>query len=117
MLEFFWDLYQQRQISELRSDLARAQSSGSSAGNRKLDELERRVDLLALTTMATWSLISGRLGLSDADLQAEMKRLDLADGAEDGRVNQPRTCPSCSRPVGRRVSRCIYCGANLGAQL
>jgi hypothetical protein len=116
MFDFFWDLYQQRQISELRSDLSRAQS-GKSAGNRQLADLERRVDLLALTTMATWSLIAGRLGLSDADLQAEMKRLDMADGVEDGRVNQPRHCPDCSRPVARRINRCIYCGTHVGSQL
>lgn len=117
MLEFFWDLYQQRQISELRSDLARAQSAGNSTGNRQLNELERRIDLLALTNMAMWSLIAGRLGLSDADLQAEMKRLDLSDGVEDGKVNQPRNCPDCGRTVARRVSRCIYCGANVGPSL
>lgn len=117
MLNFFWDLYQHRQISELRGDLARAQHSGSSANNRQLSDLERRVDLLALTTMATWSLIAGRLGLSDADLEAEIKRLDLADGVEDGKMNQPRTCPNCARPVARRISRCIYCSTSVGAQL
>lgn len=117
MLNFFWDLYQHRLISELRSDIARAQHSGSSAANRQLNELERRVDLLALTTMATWSLIAGRLGLADADLEAEMKRLDLSDGVEDGKINQPRNCPGCSRPVARRLSRCIYCGTSVGTTL
>lgn len=116
MLDFFWDLYQQRQISELRSDLIRARHA-ENPRDRQLTDLERRVDLLALTNMAMWSLLAGRLGLSDGDLQAEMRRLDLSDGVEDGKVNQPRTCPDCGRAVARRISRCIYCGASVGAQL
>lgn len=117
MFDFFWDLYQQRQISDLRADLARTQTAGFVGNSQQFAELERRLDLLALTTMAAWSLVAGRLGLSDADLKAEMKRLDLSDGVADGKVNQPRHCPSCSRPVARRISRCIYCGTNVGAAL
>lgn len=116
MFNFFWDLYQHRQISSLREEVIRARHADNPR-DRKFSELERRVDLLALTNMAMWSLIAGRLGVSDADLQAEMKRLDLADGVEDGKVNQPRACPDCGRTVARRVSRCIYCGANVGVQL
>jgi hypothetical protein len=116
MFDFVWNLYQQRQISELKSDLVRAKYADK-PGDRRLMELERRLDLLALTSAAMWSLIAGRLGLSDADLQAEMRRLDLADGVEDGKINQPRNCPGCSRPVSRRVSRCIYCGTSVGATL
>ncbi len=117
MFDFFWDLYQQRQITKLKADLVRARHEGAPGANRKLDDLERRADLLAITTAAMWSLVAGRLGLSDADLQAEIRRLDLTDGVEDGRMNPPRNCPSCARPVARRLSRCIYCGTHVGQPL
>jgi len=39
--------------------------------------------------------------------------VDLAHGhvGPDGSSTQPVPCPKCKRPVSRRHSRCIYCGA------
>lgn len=134
-MSFFWDLFQQSQIRDLQSDIARARSeaqrhSSAATSDRelltpRLDALERRVELLALTTDAMWRLVADRLNLTDKDLSDKVYDVDLSDGELDNRLSTPgRTpatkdpapsatpsdCAKCGRVIPRRASRCIYCG-------
>jgi len=77
-----------------------------------VDELEARLDRLALVTEALWTLLRERVGMTDEELIARVREVDLSDGVLDGKVKHPAsTCPGCGRTLSRRHVRCIYCGA------
>lgn len=131
-MSFFWDLFQQSQISDLQSEIAQTRSEARRVATSdrelltpRLDALERRVELLALTTDAMWRLVADRLNLTDKDLSDKVYDVDLSDGELDNRLSTPgRTpatkdpspsatpsdCAKCGRVIPRRASRCIYCG-------
>ena len=111
-MHMLWDLYQQSQIRA-------TQAKVESASNRTKDvrdsvlKLEDRTDRLALTTMAMWALMSEKLGITEADLEAKIQEIDLSDGRLDGKVRvQAKTCPSCNRKLSKRHNKCMYCGAD-----
>jgi len=110
-----WELYQQYKITSANSKAdALARESGNLGS--ALTELGHRTDRLALATMAVWSLMCDKFGLTDADLEARMNEIDLSDGKLDGKVRvEARSCPSCNRTLSKRQSKCIYCGAQADA--
>lgn len=110
-----WELYQQYKITEANSKTeALARESGNLGTT--LAELGHRTDRLALATMAVWSLMSEKFGLTDADLEARMNEIDLSDGKLDGKVRvEARVCPSCDRTLSKRQSKCIYCGTQVAS--
>ena len=75
-------------------------------------ELEDRVNRLAMTCCAMWTVIQAHSNVTDDQLINMVAELDLSDGAADGRagVEQVNDCPSCARPVAVRHLRCMYCG-------
>ncbi len=73
--------------------------------------LERRVDKLALISMALWSLLSEKTNLTEEDLMARVKKIDLLDGEADGKLKrQLAKCSACGRVMSPRHANCIYCG-------
>lgn len=116
MLGFLWDLHQQGRIRDLESRLASDAKTGG-ATERGLVETAQRVDALALLNMAMWSILEEKLGVSEAELAARVERIDLEDGARDGRrTAPPARCPGCGRTVAARHRHCIYCGESLGSR-
>ncbi len=74
--------------------------------------LEHRLDRLALICMAMWSLIQSDTNLTEDDLLARVKEIDLMDGAADGKITrQVAKCSQCDRPMSTRHTKCIYCGS------
>jgi hypothetical protein len=81
----------------------------------RVNELEERVDHLALLSVALWQLLSESTGWSEEELIKRVTELDLRDGKIDGRVTgNAIDCPECHRPVARRHRRCLYCEHELG---
>lgn len=117
MFDLLWNLSQQREIAQLRTEVNAARRDGGSARDSRIDELERRMDLLALTTMGMWSLVREKLRITDAELESAMNHIDLIDGVADGKMSPPRHCPKCARTLSRRHSRCMYCGTEVGPVL
>jgi hypothetical protein len=110
MMNFLWDLHQHGQISEARADAAQAKSDASQQMER-VRELEFSLQRMALVSQALWELLRSRLGLTEEELIAAIKEIDLRDGKLDGRMAAQRmNCPSCERVVSSKHSRCIYCG-------
>ncbi len=111
-MTFLWDFYQHQQIDAAR----KAQTSLEAGQEKNLREVERlrdRIDALTLTNVAMWTLLRDKLGLTDAQLEARVTELDLADGTRDSKMGLGAwKCGACTRPNSRRHARCLYCGAD-----
>jgi RNase P subunit RPR2 len=122
MLDIIWDLFQQRQISNLADgrlsqlEKERSQDRKTDANDERVRELEQRHEQLKLVTLALWSLLRDRLGLSEAELRKYVEQIDLLDGKKDGKAptSQEKTiCEGCSRSVIGTSAVCVYCGTPL----
>ncbi|MDK1288376.1 hypothetical protein [Pseudoalteromonas umbrosa] len=121
MIDFIWDMFQQRQIGEvqdgLRSNLEKDkyQDGKISTNDARLKELERRHEQLKLVTMAMWTLLKDHSGLTENDLKKYIEKVDLMDGKADGRVNtkEKSDCKGCGRTILTTSLACPYCGGDL----
>ena len=110
MFDLLWNLHQQGQISDAKSDATTARQDATTAGDR-VRELEARLDRLTLATQALWELARGRFDVSDAELLAKIEEIDLRDGQKDQRISpRAQACPKCQRRINTRHAACIYCG-------
>lgn len=78
----------------------------------RMRELEVTVSHMALACQAMWELLRERASVTDAELLAKMKEVDLRDGSLDGRMRPVVVnCPKCGKPSNTKHSVCMYCGA------
>jgi hypothetical protein len=110
----------------MKNILQMAEAIGSDGGDRagvfgleaiprpvagELHKMEQRIDALVLANLAMWSILREKLGVTDEELEARVKELDLADGQQDGKLRVgPRMCEKCKRPNSPRWRKCLYCG-------
>ncbi|HOF38628.1 MAG TPA: hypothetical protein PLD73_01045 [Candidatus Hydrogenedentes bacterium] len=74
-------------------------------------ELEHQVARMALLNQSLWELLCERLGLTEQELEAKVREVDLRDGVLDGKItNTPVKCPQCGRVSASKHYRCLYCG-------
>ena len=115
MIDFLWDLSQQKQIGEAKAAATDAKSRNAEQATR-VQELEFRLERLALACQAMWELLRQTTGLTEAQLLAKISEVDLRDGKKDGRITARRvSCPSCGRTGTSRGKKCIYCGTTLAS--
>lgn len=110
-----WDLFQQSQISGLESRTSRAEAAASRAAsdsNRRVDELEDRLDRMALVNTALFELLCAKLGVTSEEIRTKVQEVDLRDGQADGKLGAAPVAPCnrCHRPISRKHARCLYCG-------
>ena len=111
MLDFFWDLHQQKGIAEAKTDESQAKEAVRSQNDR-VRELEFTVQRMALASQAMWELLRSRFEMDEEDLLARIKEIDLRDGRLDGRMQaQASKCSNCGRLTNAKNPRCIYCGS------
>ncbi len=88
-------------------------ADSSEAAARHYAELQQeRIDRLVLVTHAMWTLLSEKMGVTEADLVKRLTELDAADGTVDGKEMQtkpPARC-SCGAAICRKMNRCLFCG-------
>ena len=91
-------------------DAAQAREAAHDARD-KANEIRDRFDRLTLLCMAMWELMK-KSGVTDEQLAAKVKEIDLADGKLDGRYSPSvvSQCPKCGHVMSRRHSKCLYCG-------
>ena len=114
MFGLFWDLYQQRQIARLQSDVGKEASETEFAARREaarqVQEVSERLDRTVMAMHAMWTLLAERTNVTEADLATRITEIDARDGVADGRITpQPVTC-SCGATVCTKFSRCLFCG-------
>ena len=77
----------------------------------KVRGLEKKMAKLELKNQVLWELVRDALKITDADLRARMKEIDLRDGIEDGAITTvPLQCPQCNRVSSSQHWKCMYCG-------
>jgi hypothetical protein len=114
MIELFWEFRQDGRINAAEGAAARAGNRVAQM-NERLSRAELQAEKAVLVMEAMWQLLRESAGVTDAQLQAKVRELDLADGKLDGKVSRPpAVCPDCKRTTSRRNRRCIYCGTDLG---
>lgn len=91
---------------------ASARAAGQARGaKRDVAYLEERVERLSLVCMAMWSLLQDKTNLTEEDLLARVKVLDMMDGTEDNRASRTvQKCQACGRTMSPRHRKCLYCG-------
>jgi len=110
MLDILIDLYQQGRIRDAEATARKANSkTGDLQGD--LQKLSDRLDRLALISQAMWELVREQTNLSNDQILAKIREVDLRDGKADGKIGRRIfTCKNCGQKVSSSHRHCIYCG-------
>jgi len=101
----------ERAISALDS-AAEAEAQIAPGAGPSVYELRNRLDRLTLACVALWELLQQCSDLTEEDLMAKVKEVDLRDGAADGKIaSKVSQCRKCGRVMSVRHQKCLYCGA------
>lgn len=103
---------QTRSNTSLANNAEAAVRSRAAAASQNASLLEDRLERLSLVCMAMWSLLQDKTNLTEQDLIARVKMLDMMDGVKDGKATRTVSkCTQCNRVMAARHQRCLYCGA------
>ncbi len=109
-MQFLWEFYQQGQISAADRKSNQALRDVERVEQR-IERLERAVEQLKLVNIALAELLVVKLGVTESELVAKIKEIDLRDGIQDGKASSaPAICPQCRRRYNAKTNRCLYCG-------
>ena len=109
-----WNIVQQQQIGQNREAVRNAGRDSRDAVESVV-RLRESMDRLTLVCHAMWSLLKENTKLSEDDLLAKVKEIDLMDGKLDGKLKKQVgiACNACQKANNRRHRQCIYCGADI----
>jgi len=114
MLEFVLGYGMGQKSAAKASALSRSamDTDGTRPINR-IEDLNERLDKLAMIVRAMWALLEGQ-GLTADQLIAKLEEIDLVDGVVDDQI-RPRVvdCPSCHSKVAVGLQACQFCGAQV----
>jgi hypothetical protein len=90
-----------------------AATTDGTTPTRRIEELDERIDKLAMIVRAMWALLEGQ-GLTADQLIAKLEEIDLLDGVVDDQI-RPRVvdCPSCHSKVAVGLKACQFCSAQV----
>lgn len=81
------------------------------------DKSKKNLERLYMVVHAMWDLLSERVGLTDADLEAKLMEIDLRDGRIDGQdatETAMQVCQHCGKAIPAGQIQCQWCGALTG---
>jgi len=115
MIYDLWDVFQHGKIAAASGAAEDAKRDARHADTRLHAEvlrLESKIDGLALICQALFEILRDKGGVTQDEVDARMKEIDLRDGRADGRIRgQPTKCPQCKRIAHTRQRVCMYCSA------
>lgn len=96
--------------ANVSASAARASTQAQQATSAMKD-VQFEIDRLKLMNQALWELLKVHTGITEEQLAAKVKEVDLRDGSEDGRMtHQALQCPNCGRVSSSKHYKCLYCG-------
>jgi hypothetical protein len=116
----FWELFQQdriRRADETASE-ARTETRGAMREiedlRQRVRSLEERAERLTLAAIAMAEILRDRDLLSEEEVEAKIREIDLRDGELDGKLaTRVQRCSKCDRVISRSRRACLYCGTPL----
>ena len=99
----------QAMAADINASAARRTASGA---KRQVLELEMKVEKSLMVCEALWEFVKRHHNLQDSDLVELVRKIDLKDGKEDGKVSKtkPLKCEECGKTIQRGKNKCMYCG-------
>lgn len=113
-MSLFWMLGMAQALGQAADHGSSVHVTGSvqPAIDRAEKRIGDRLDRLALVCAAMWSILQEQADLTEEDLLARVREIDLRDGQADGKISpQIVRCRQCDRVMSPRHQRCLYCGA------
>ena len=105
--------YAQNFIAQVDAQHARDVARESAMSS---DKARKNTERLYLVVQAMWELLKEKAGLTDADLDAKVREIDMRDGRLDGQdltQTAPLTCRQCGRTILSGQSQCSWCGSQV----
>lgn len=102
--------YAQNYIAQVDAQHARDIAREGSVSSGKI---RRNTERLYMVVQAMWELLKEKAGLTDADLDAKVRDIDMRDGRLDGQdltQTAPMTCRQCGRTILSGQLQCAWCG-------
>jgi hypothetical protein len=114
MLEFVLGYSMGQKTAARASALSRTATAIDGTGaTRRIEDLDERIDKLAMIVRAMWALLEGQ-GLTADQLIAKLEEIDLLDGTVDDQVRPGVVdCPSCHSKVAVGLKACQFCGTQV----
>ncbi|GAA5445185.1 hypothetical protein Misp06_03382 [Microbulbifer sp. NBRC 101763] len=113
-MSWFWDAFQQSQISD-NQKLSSDAKHDAKAALSSVRELEEKVDRLSLLCHALFEELERSTGFSESQLKEKMAEIDLRDGKLDGKFDpiSGKNCLDCGHKIRKSRPNCFWCGASL----
>jgi len=88
-------------------------ASDAAHHTNRIEDLNERIDAMALIIRGMWSLLEEN-GYKADQLLDKIEQIDVADGTADGRVTAvPVECRSCGSKVAHGLDKCQFCGTRI----
>lgn len=81
------------------------------------DKAQKNIERLYMVVHAMWELLKEKTGLTDADLEAKVREIDMRDGKLDGKDStqtEMQMCRKCGKTVASGQTMCPWCGEQIG---
>ena len=117
-----WELFQSSRIEQAKwkADDARFSAQEAQLDTKHLQSrlrvLEQQCERLTLAAMAMAEILRDRTGVTEHEIEAKIKEIDLRDGRLDGQFSPKpnlEPCQKCGQTNAASRRHCLYCGAAL----